>query len=434
MASAPALDEAQELRAGARVLAEAAEHARGHHAHPALVHAAGGHALVRADHDHAHALRLQHVLAGVGDLRSPLLLHLEAARVGVHHPGQLADAHDLARRQVAHVDPADDRGHVVLAVAFVLDVAQHDHLVVAGHLLEGAGQVLARVLAVAAEPVAIGLGHPPRGVQQALAAGVLARPAQQGAHGLLGLRPGDGGGGGTGSHGRRYGPGEVEIVPDRPPPRPAQLFPAAAVLSGDHTPSPSGRGARGPEAGSHMPPAGPIARLRELIPVTSGDPALLKAQYRAFAGQLPLMYALLVANTWLLAWTHMAHAPPWLTVGAPALLTLSCLVRFAQWWRGRGQVPDPAQARRALVWSTRLAWPLALAFTLWALALFPYGDAYARSHVAFYMATSATVIQLYMMHLRPAMLGVAIIFNGGFILFFATTGEPTFVAMALGVA
>ena len=168
--------------------------------------------------------------------------------------------------------------------------------------------------------------------------------------------------------------------------------------------------------------------------MTSGDPALLKAQYRAFAGQLPLMYALLVANTWLLAWTHMAHAPPWLTVGAPALLTLSCLVRFAQWWRGRGQVPDPAQARRALVWSTRLAWPLALAFTLWALALFPYGDAYARSHVAFYMATSATVIQLYMMHLRPAMLGVAIIFNGGFVLFFATTGEPTFVAMALGVA
>src|SRR5690606_25601999 len=102
-------DEAQELGAGARVLAEAAEHLGGHPRPAALVDAAGGHALVRALDHHAHADRLQHVLDALGDLRGHLLLHLEAARVGLDHARQLADAHHLARRQVADVDLADDR-------------------------------------------------------------------------------------------------------------------------------------------------------------------------------------------------------------------------------------------------------------------------------------------------------------------------------------
>ncbi|WP_170296353.1 putative bifunctional diguanylate cyclase/phosphodiesterase [Pseudoxanthomonas suwonensis] len=168
--------------------------------------------------------------------------------------------------------------------------------------------------------------------------------------------------------------------------------------------------------------------------VSPADPALLKAQYRAFAGQLPLMYLVVAANTWLLAWTHFGHAPAWLTLGVPALLTGVCLARCVQWWRGRREEPDASAAHRALVRAGRMAWPVALAFSLWPLLLFPYGDAFLRSHVAFCMATTAAVSQLYLMHVRPAMLTIALVFNGGFILFFAATGEPTFVAMAVSVA
>ncbi len=57
--------------------------------------------------------------------------------VGVHHARQLADADHPAVRQVGDVGPADDRHHVVLAVAFQADVAQQDDLVVALNLLEG---------------------------------------------------------------------------------------------------------------------------------------------------------------------------------------------------------------------------------------------------------------------------------------------------------
>ena len=184
-----------------------------------------------------------------------------------------------------------------------------------------------------------------------------------------------------------------------------------------------------------MPTAGPIARLRELVSVTSAEPALLKAQYRAFAGQLPLMYVVLAANTWLLASTHIGHAPAWLAVAVPVLLTMAAAARCTHWYRRRGKgAPDAAEAQRALRWTGRLALPMALAFTLWALALYPYGDAWTRSHVAFYLATTSLVILLCMMHVRPAMLSVALVFNGGFVLFFALTGQATFVAMAAAMA
>ena len=130
-------------------LAERAEHLAGDHRHAALVDAARGHALVhRLDHD-ADAARLQHVVDAAGDLGRHLLLDLEATREDVDDARELRDADHLGRRQVAHVGPADDRRHVVLAVRLELDVAQHDHLVVAGHLLERAAQVVAGVDGVA---------------------------------------------------------------------------------------------------------------------------------------------------------------------------------------------------------------------------------------------------------------------------------------------
>ncbi len=68
---------------------------------------------------------------------------------------------------------ADDRRHVVLAMAFETDAAQHDHLVVALDLLEGLLQDGFRILAIAAEPFLEGLGDAGRRFLQAIACGVL---------------------------------------------------------------------------------------------------------------------------------------------------------------------------------------------------------------------------------------------------------------------
>jgi hypothetical protein len=183
----PDVDEVQKLGAGAGVVAEAAEHLRGDHADAALVDAARGHAFMAALDDHADATGLQHLLDAARDLRGHLFLHLEAPRIGLDHAGKLADTDHGAVRQVADVHLADDRRHVMFAVAFVGNVAQHDHLVVAGHFLEGALEVFLGIERIAAEPVAIGVDDAPRRVEQSFARWIFAGIPQQHAYRVFGL-------------------------------------------------------------------------------------------------------------------------------------------------------------------------------------------------------------------------------------------------------
>src|SRR3546814_17088383 len=55
----------------------------------------------------------------------------------------------------------------------------------------GALQVLARIVGVAAEPVSVGVDHALGRVEQALASRIVASPAQQGTHRVLGLPAAD---------------------------------------------------------------------------------------------------------------------------------------------------------------------------------------------------------------------------------------------------
>src|ERR1700691_2693829 len=82
---------------------------------------------------------------------------------------------------------ADDRRDMVLAMGFKADVAQHHDLVVAAGLLEGALEIVARIVVVAGEPFLVGARDAARRGAKPLAAGIVAGPADEGAHGVLGL-------------------------------------------------------------------------------------------------------------------------------------------------------------------------------------------------------------------------------------------------------
>ena len=75
--------------------------------------------------------RLEHVHDRVGDLVGEPLLHLEPAGEDVHDAGHLGEAEDLAVGDVGDVGPAEERQQVVLAQRVELDVAHHDHALVA---------------------------------------------------------------------------------------------------------------------------------------------------------------------------------------------------------------------------------------------------------------------------------------------------------------
>ena len=173
--------------------------------------------------------------------------------------------------------------------------------------------------------------------------------------------------------------------------------------------------------------------IRDFMSVQSENPELLKAQYRAFTRQMPMMYFILLSSTWALAMTHTRLAPSWLTIGVPSLLTFSCLLRVIFWLRTRSVDPSPQLAHAALQRTNRLAGGIAVAFTLWSFALVPYGDAYTRSHVAFYMAITVISCIFCLMYVRSAAFIVTLIVNGAFIAFFVSTAQPTFIAIAINV-
>ena len=177
-----------------------------------------------------------------------------------------------------------------------------------------------------------------------------------------------------------------------------------------------------------------LKAVKEMAAIPKHNPDLLIAQYKAFTFQMPLMYVILMINTWGVAATHMHLAPRWMTIGIPAVMTVISAVRAIGWLRCSKQEATRDVALKALSRTQRLSGILALAFTLWALALCPYGDAYERAHVAFYMAITVIGVIFCMMHLRPAAFTVAFIVNGSFVIFFSLSGNLVFVAIAINTA
>ena len=123
-------DQVQELRSRPGVLAEGAEH---------RARDGNGVLFLDAPHRHAQVRRLGHdrdaqgldlVEQRAGDLIRQPLLHLQAARIDVDQPGDLAEAHDLPIRNVRDVALAEKRQQMVLAEAVEVDVLDDHHLVI----------------------------------------------------------------------------------------------------------------------------------------------------------------------------------------------------------------------------------------------------------------------------------------------------------------
>lgn len=182
-----------------------------------------------------------------------------------------------------------------------------------------------------------------------------------------------------------------------------------------------------------MHPRSYLQQLKNFMVVPYDNPDLLLAQYKAFSRQIPLMYCILLANTWALSYNYIGKAPDWLSIYSPAAMSVVCIMRLVNWWRARDRRPTIDEACRALGRTNRLASIIAIVFSAWSISLYPYGSAYGQAHVAFYMAITVIGVIFCLMHLRPAAFSVAMIVNVVFIGFFGLSNEPTFVATAINV-
>lgn len=177
-----------------------------------------------------------------------------------------------------------------------------------------------------------------------------------------------------------------------------------------------------------------IGGLRNVFTIPHDDPELLKAQYAAFVRQIPLLYVILVSNTWILSGTYWRTAPLWLTLVCPLVLSVVCVTRVVQWWRRRNDAVEPQKAGAALSRTFVLSGLLAAAFSVWSIGLYPFGTAEMQAHIAFYMAITVIGCIFCLTHLRSAAFVVAAVVNTAFVLFFAATGHQIFQSMSLNVA
>jgi diguanylate cyclase (GGDEF)-like protein len=173
--------------------------------------------------------------------------------------------------------------------------------------------------------------------------------------------------------------------------------------------------------------------FRELFRIPTDNPALMRSQFEAYTKKIPLLYSIIVINTISVAFTFHSVAPIWLTVVWPFILTLACLARIWKWTKWRGRAVSEAVVFQQLKRTVALSVVLGIVFVGWGFALYPYGDAYAQGHIAFYMGTAAVSSTFCLMHLRPAALLVTGIVVIPFTIFFVATEQPAFIAMSFNL-
>lgn len=176
-----------------------------------------------------------------------------------------------------------------------------------------------------------------------------------------------------------------------------------------------------------------LSSLAALFAVSADQPELNRAQLRASARQIPIMYGIVIVGTIALGYTHIDSGPWELTLGFPLILIAVSVLRMSLMLRTRHETMSDQQVVRRLRSTVMLACILGLAFIIWSLSLYPYGDAYARGHVAVYSGVTTFGCVACLMHLRAAALALTLAVVVPFSTFFLMTGEPVFTAIAVNM-
>ncbi|MCP3721200.1 bifunctional diguanylate cyclase/phosphodiesterase [Paraburkholderia sp. CNPSo 3281] len=164
----------------------------------------------------------------------------------------------------------------------------------------------------------------------------------------------------------------------------------------------------------------------------AGNSAALKlAQLRVMIYHLPMMYGLLVVNTWGMVLPHENELPAWQGVICPLVLTGFCFVRVLSWLRLSRIHVSAENAATILRNSGRLAWVFSVSFTAWSLSLLPHGGAAFKLHVAFYMAITVIGVIFCLMNVVKAAFTVTAIVNGALVVTFLSSGNGVFQAIAI---
>jgi diguanylate cyclase (GGDEF)-like protein len=176
-----------------------------------------------------------------------------------------------------------------------------------------------------------------------------------------------------------------------------------------------------------------IKILKYLVQLADGgtrSPQVVFAQFNELLTKVPLLYAILLANSLSLAYTHYGVAPDYLTLYVSAFLSVACITRGIRWYRYKYRTFSLAEAKHQIRMTVFFANLMGVGFSLWSYTLFGYGDFALQSHVAYYMSITVIGIIICLIHLPAAAWSASITVGIPFVIFFMLSGEPVFMAIA----
>ncbi len=167
----------------------------------------------------------------------------------------------------------------------------------------------------------------------------------------------------------------------------------------------------------------------------AGHYPLPVAQFLGLRERIPPLYGLLSVNAAILAYTHRALAPGYLTLTIPAILIAGCLIRMLVWLRPIGQQDlDAHLALRRMRRAIWLSLVFATAFTIWSLCLDRYGGPYEHGHVAVFVSVTVLGCVFCLTFLPTAALLICLTALGMFLAYCVATGSATLTAIAINIA
>lgn len=158
----------------------------------------------------------------------------------------------------------------------------------------------------------------------------------------------------------------------------------------------------------------------QLFDLDTGDPELMRAQFRSFQGHIPLLYGILVCNTVAITVTSFNAELLIKTLVAPIAISSIAIVR-AIWWLRQGDaqnLSDP-EISKHLKRTCQLAVIMTLTFNAWVIWVYQDAGAYARSNLTFFLALSQVSTVFCLMTLRAAAMMVAVVSTIAFALYFS---------------
>ncbi|KJE34888.1 diguanylate cyclase [Thalassospira sp. HJ] len=172
----------------------------------------------------------------------------------------------------------------------------------------------------------------------------------------------------------------------------------------------------------------------DTLKIRTDKPELVRAQVSALSRQIPVLYMLLLANAVALAYTHYGSAPDWMTIHSVIVLGAICIFRAIAWDRAKVDVDNVEACIRHLKRIRVLAVMIAVLFTAWAITMFGYGDAFQRGHVAYFISITVVGCIFCLVNFPPAAMLVVAIVLGTFVVFFGSSGNEVYVAIAVNMA